>query len=313
VRKKQKSMFEKLKRFMTREIPTKWAVAFIVAIVIFYLLFNILPYLTIPEWMITYSFYAFMTAILGFVFWICGLFLRDHFEIGKMKKTRRMEALDVLRSEYSRCKLSIEHDIKRDIESNEMTSLVPNLENTPDMGNVKVREELQRDINQYNEKVEDYNLFRKASDAYIRDSIERRVARVFPKTTKKNNGFHTEFYYEPFMKRYFDGEAVACNWLRESEPIVLKNITKDIDESEKDELDVLFKEINNDFQKESILLRFRKQKEIIRNDSKRLIEVLQKEISSIDKEFEQYDYLRVKREKDLKAKEKEDNPSIVPF
>jgi hypothetical protein len=68
VRKKQKSMFEKLKRFMAREIPTKWAVVFIAAMVIFYLLFNVLPYLTIPEWMITYTFYAFMTALAGFVF-----------------------------------------------------------------------------------------------------------------------------------------------------------------------------------------------------------------------------------------------------
>jgi mRNA-degrading endonuclease YafQ of YafQ-DinJ toxin-antitoxin module len=57
------------------------------------------------------------------------------------------------------------------------------------------------------------------------------------------------------------------------------------------EFDILFNEINNDFKKEDILLKFMRQKEAIIEQGKKIIKNLEKEISSLDKQLQKHQYL----------------------
>jgi hypothetical protein len=234
-----------------------------------------------------------MTAIFGFIFLgILAPLIRDRFETGRIKKVRKLEAIDALKGEYSRSKWYIENNVEQSIGKNRKADSEARLDNTIDMGEMRVSVELQKEIQGHNEKLKDYDIFRKASESYIRNSIEAKVRRMFPKTLEKNNELHVMLCSDFFMGRYFNGETVTCNWLRDTEPIMLKNITKDINESEKYELDVLFSEINNEFHNEAILLRFRKQKDAIKDHAKKMAENLQKEIASLDRQLRKYDYLR---------------------
>jgi hypothetical protein len=245
----------------------------------------------VPEWVLQFTFYAFMTAMFGFVFGVLLLLVRDHLNERKVKKARKLKVLKALKEEYSRCKWSIENNIEKYIAKNEMTDFVARLVNTIDMGEMRVSEELQREIQKYNEKIRDYNLFRKTSDSYIRNSIEHKSMNMFKKTLMKNNEWNAILWSDFFMAKYFNGESVTCNWLSDNEPLVLRNITKEIDESERHELDILFKELNDIFQKEEILVRFRKQKEAVIEQGKEIIKNLEKEISSLDKQLQKHEYL----------------------
>ena len=87
--------------------------------------------------------------------------------------------------------------------------------------------------------------------------------------------------------------SVTDNWLRDEYPIELKKITKEIDESERSELDVLFNEVNNEFEKDNVLQRFRKEKVKLIAHGQETIKALQREVKSIDKQLEKYSNLRV--------------------
>jgi hypothetical protein len=286
-------MLGKARKFLTKEIPNKWAIAFVVIIIILFVLYNFAQNLIMPEWMLPNIFYAFMTAIFGFAFWIAGLFLRDYFEIGKMKKARKREGLDTLKGEYSRCEWSIGNNIQEYIAKNKRTDFTARLYNIDEMGKMKVSEELQKELQKYNEESRDFNIFQKASENHIRNTIEAGVRRMFPKTAAKGYDLNIILCSDFLMVRYFNGETVTESWLKETEPGFLKNIVKEIVESERYELDVLFNETNKEFQKEEILLRFREQKKTLMEHGKAISERLKKEIALLDKELVKYDYLKV--------------------
>jgi hypothetical protein len=290
VRKKE---LQKAKSLMTREIPATWAFVVVIVLLVLFLIFSYSKYLTIPEWMLPNIFFAFMTALFGFLFAIGGLYLRDYLEIGKMKKVQKLNALEALKREYSRCKWAIANSLEMYVEKNQMANFVELSVNVEDVGEIKISEQLQKEIQEYNEKIQDYNIFLKASENHIRNSVETKVKRMFKKTLNRGCELNVTLCSDFFMTKYFNGEIVTCNLLRDTEPIMLKNITKDVDESERYELDVFFKEVNDEFQKEDILLRFRKQREAVIGHGKRIAENLQKEISLIDKEMKKHDYLRV--------------------
>lgn len=263
-------------------------------VVVFYSAYSYFIQLEVPLWMLQYTFYAFMTALFGFIFvGILTPLIRDRFEIGKLKKPKKRDALTALKNEYSRCQWSIENNIEKYIEKNEFTEFTASLSNTVDMGEMRVSIELQEEIKKYNEELRDYDIFRKASQEHMENSIEKKIRRMFPKTLEKNDELRVTFCSNFFMQKYFNGEFVTCNWLRDTEPKMLKHINRDIDDSEKYELDFLFNEINTEFKKEEILLRFRKQKEIIKKLGKKIISDIQKEIPSIEKQLKKYDYLSV--------------------
>ena len=261
-------------------------------VLVFFSAYSYFVQLEVPLWIFQYTFYAFMTAIFGFIFLgILAPLVRERLEIGKKRKLKKRDALIALKNEYSRCQWSIKNNIEEYVEKNMSTGFTASLSNTDEMGEIKVSTELQERTKKYNEELGDYNFLRKVSQGYIENSIEKKVRRMFPKTLEKNNELLLTADF--FMQKYFNGETVTCNWLRDTEPQILKNISRDIDESEKYELDFLFNEINNEFKKEEILLRFRKQKEVIKELGKNIMSGIQKEILSIEEQLKEYDYLGV--------------------
>jgi hypothetical protein len=213
-----------------------------------------------------------------------------------MKKSRKLETLEALKAEYSRCKWSVENSIEKYLDKNEMTGFVARLNGIPEMGELRISEELQKEIQEYNKELRRYNLFRKASDSFIRTTIEHKSRNMFKKTLMKNNEWNAILCTDFFMAKYFRGENVTCNRLRDNEPLVLRNITKEIDESEKHELDIMFKEINDIFQEEDTLKIFREQKATIKDHGKKITENLLKEISLVDQQLRKYDYLKVQEQ-----------------
>jgi hypothetical protein len=284
-------MVQKIKSFMTKEIPSKWVFVFIAILLILSVLVNFSKYLTVPEWMLPYTFYALMTAIFGFVFWVAKEYMRDNLDIRKKKELKRIQVLKELKKEYERCNFSVQSNLGQYIDKNKTTDFAARLYESSDVGDLKFPEALKKEIEKYNDEIRDYNIFLKASDSFIRDNIEKNVRRMFRKTLEKNNELHVVLCNPFLLERFLDGEPVTRNWLNETNPIMLKNIIKDIDESERIELDVLFNEINNSFRTEEILNRFRQQKHTIRELANKIAEQIQKEISSLDVRLQKYDYL----------------------
>lgn len=272
-------------------ISIKFTAISLLVLLILAVLYEVASQFQMPEWMLQFTFYAFMTAIFGFVFGVLLLLVRDHLSKRKMKKARNVKELEALKAEYSRCKWSIENSLEKYIQTNEMTDFVARLNNTIEMGEMRVSDKLQKEIQDYDEKLKDYNFLRRASETYIRDTIDSKVRRMFPKTEKKGSELHQMLGSDFLMARYFEGERITENWFKETQPTMLKNITKEIDETERYELDVLFNEINGNFKNEDTLLRFRKQKEAVIEQGKKIIKNLEEEIVSLDRKLKKYDYL----------------------
>jgi len=260
-------------------LSVKFSVTSLLVLVILAVVYGVASQLQVPEWVLQFAFYAFMTAMFGFVFGVLLLLVRDYLYESKLKRDRRLESLDVLKGEYSQCKWSIEKIIEN-TEKNAIADSVPQLVTSIDMGELRFSEKLQEVIRKYSDQVNDYNIFRKVSEAHIKNSMEKKIMRMFPKSLGKYNELPEMFCSDLLMARYFSGERVTESWFKETQPIMLKNIMKSIDESERHELDVLFNEINNEFKNEGILLRFRKQKEMVIQEGKKIVENLSREIAS---------------------------------
>ena len=263
-------------------------------VVVFYGAYSYFVQLEVPLWILQYTFYAFMTAIFGFIFLgILAPLIRDRLETGKMKKVKTRSKLMALKDAYSGFQSHLDKIFEKSVNKNQLVKYTVDLSDTPDMGELRVSEALQRDIQRYNEELMDYNIFLKASDGYIKSSIEKKVRRMFPKTLEQGIELDNLLLADFFMSMYLNREPVTCNWLRDTQPILLRNINKQIDDAEKYELDVLFNEINNEFEKEEILLRLEKQMNLVTGHRMKIAENLKKEIGLLDKKLEKYDYLRI--------------------
>lgn len=212
------------------------------------------------------------------------------------------EKLVSLKNEYERCVTSIKKNIEENIEKNVNASLKAGLQDSWIVGDAKISEELRRQVQVFNEKCKEYNLFRKLSEPFIMKTIDGEVGRVFPKTLKKSDEVQTMLIYDFLVARYFNGEKVTTNWFRETHPKELKRITKEVDESERGDLDIFFRNLNYEFQKSKVLLRFRKEKRELIKHGKETIKALQRQVESIDKQLEKYSNLPAVRP-----------PSLSPF
>jgi hypothetical protein len=268
-------------------------IVFIIVVVVLYSVYNYLTHLEVPLWMIQFTFYAFMTAFFGFIFGILALLIRDHLEGRKMKKIEKKGTLESLKAEYDTCAWSIQNNIERYIEKNEMTDFVARLEARDDFGEeIEVPKQLKKQVQGYNEKSKDYNLFLRMSKHTINEVTEKRVLQMFPKTRKRSDGLSTLLNSGSFMERYLNGEKVTATWLKDTHPVILKNITKEIDETERHELDIYFNEINTMFEKEEVLQRFIKAKEELIKYGQETMKVLKKESEALDRQLQQYTHLR---------------------
>ena len=267
-------------------------ISFVVIIFIFALVYSIAGYQAMPEWVLQFTFYAFMTAVFGFIFGIFLLLVRDYLRERKIEKIEKMKSLQSLKKEYERCAWSIENSIEKNVEKNKKASLKAGLQDSWIVGDAKISEELRIQVQEFNEKCKEYNMFRKISEPYIINTIEIEVKRMFPKTIKKSDGVQTMLCSDFLMARYFNGENVTTNWFRETHPRALQNITKEIDKSERGDLDVFFNDVNNRFQKNEVLLRFRKEKKGLIEHSKETIRNFQTEINSLNEKLKRYSNLR---------------------
>lgn len=270
------------------------SVGFVITLVAFVLVYSLVSQQAVPEWMLQYTFYAFMTAIFGFIFLgILAPLFKQYLEERKTRREDEIATLELLRGEYGRCAWSINSNLDKCVKKNEKTDFVARLEARNDFGeDLELSEELKEQIKGYNEKCNDYNIFLKMSERAIRELTEKRIEQMFPKTLKRYTELPTVLNADLFMERYLNGEKVTANWLRDTHPVVLKNITKEIDETEKHELDIYFNEINNLLKKDEVLQRFIKAKEGLIEYGQNTIKSLQEEAKALGKQLQKNRHLR---------------------
>lgn len=243
--------------------------------------------------MLQFTFYALMTAIFGFIFLgILAPLTRDYLKKAEMKKIREKTALELLKKEYERCAWSIKNNIEKYVQKNKFTDFEARLHEPNVVGEVEISEELKRKVQEFNERCGLYKVLCEASNYPIKSFIEAKVREKFPKTLKIPFALDEFLQVDYLMARYFNGEKVTDSWFKETHPTAYKNIIKGLDESERDELDTLFHELNNKFERDAILQRFRKEKEELIKHGQETIETLQREIDSLNEQLKKYSNLR---------------------
>jgi len=243
----------------------------------------------VPLWTLQFTFYAFMTAFFGFMFTI----IRDYLNEREAKRFDEKKALESLKNEYERCAWAINNNIEKSIEKNELTNFKAQVSQSWVKGNAKISEEIERQVQEYNEKLELYDVLCRASKPQIKSIIEKRVKEKFPNTLKKKVRLDKLLQRDYVMARYFDGEKVTDSWFRQEHPQGLKEIIKVLDETEKDELDTLFRELNGFVKNDVVLQRFIKEKKELIKHGKKTIENLQTEINSLNEKLKRYSNLRL--------------------
>ena len=268
-----------------------------ISVVIFYLIYPYLAQLETPSWVLEFTFYALMTAIFGFIFLgILAPLVRERLENSNIKKLEDKELLEALKNEYSRCAWSIEQNIKGILERNERSDFTALLYKSTGFGEeLEISEELERQVQEYNRRLELYRVLHIASERWIGNLIDIRIKLKFPKSLSNHVQLRNQLTDDYLRNRYLNGEKVTENWFKDSKPEDFKKIVKNIEESERDTLDVFFHELNKDFKDDEVLQRFREEKEELIKHGKETIANLQKEADSISEQLKKYSNLRTTR------------------
>ena len=271
-------------------IPKK-VVSFLILVFVLFLIYNFASQLETPLWMMQFTFYAFMTAIFGFIFLgILAPLTRDYLKKREMKRIEEKEALESRRKEYEHCVGNIESNIKNYLEKNKW-----------DIGVVAYLEVIVREVKsnelkgQIQELIEKYRLYLAlltGSECITKSFIEAKVRKSFPETLKIPFALDEFLQVDYLMTRYFNGEKVTDSWFRETHPTAYKNIIKSLHESEREDLDNLFRELNNYFETNNVLRRFRKEKEGLIKHGQETIKALKREIDSLNEQLKKYSNLR---------------------
>ena len=253
--------------------------------------YSIAMYQGLPEWVLQYTFYALMTALLTFIFTILVIQVGDIRKVNKLKQIEKRNSLESLKKEYARCVQNIENNIEENIRRNKIANTQAGLYDQWVTGDEKISEEYKKQVQEFNSKCEDYNTDINLSEQSIRNTIEKEIKRIFPKTREKSDELQIILESDFYMKMWFVGDMVNTNWLRITHPKILQNTSKEIDETERDNIDLFFKHIHDEFEKDRVLLRFRKEIDELIIFGKKIVGALQKEIDSINKQLENYRYL----------------------
>jgi len=277
----------------------------LIAIVILFIVYTYLSQEEVQLWMLQTIVYAFMTAIFGFIFLgILAPLTRERLKEAKLKKIDEKKALESLKTEYERCVWSIKNNIEKYVEKNELNfTFKVRLHESSIFGKAKISEELKRQVREYNDRYELYNVLLRASKYPIESVIEGKIRQLFPKTLNKSVPLNELLQVDYLMARYFSGEKVTESWFKEVHPKAFKDIARNIDKSEKDELDILFHKLNDDFKRDVVLQRFRKEKEDLIKHGQETINALQKEIDSLKEQLEEYRNLHVFKDKEISIPE----------
>jgi len=293
---------EKDFRNLNVKFPTRIFVIFlglVIAIIVFYVVYHFISQLETPLWVLQYTFYAFMTAIFGFIFvGILPTLIRDYSKERKMKKIEEKKVLESFRDEFERCAWSIEENIKNGIEKNVFTDFHAGLYcGSSVLEKMKICEDLKKQVDQYAEKSTLYNVLRMSSMCIIGTIITTWVNEKFPKTLKKPHPLDKMILQsDVLMFRYFNGEKVNESWFKDTHPTQFKNIFKDVDDSEKDEGDEVnnfFLSINDEIERNQVLKRYRKEKEELIKHGKETVAKLRKQRESVNERLKKYIGLRM--------------------
>lgn len=277
---------------MNTQISVRSFLISLISLIVIFFFYSYLAQLEAPLWMVQFTFYAFMTAIFGFVFLgILAPLTRDYFKKAEIKKIREKKALEKLKNEYIRCSWSIENHIKEYVEKNQFTDFEARLHEQNNVGEVKKSEELKRRVQEWNEKRELYKVLCEASKYPIKSFFETTIKKEFPKTLNRPHPLIETLQADFLMNKYLNGEKVTESWFKDSHPIAFKNIFKDIEETERKKLNILFYELNKKFESDIVLQRFRKEKEELKKHTQETIKAFQTEIDSLDEKLKKYSNL----------------------
>jgi len=234
-------------------------------------------------------------AIASIIFTITELYVRVYLPKKQTERLSEKKALESLKTEYERCAWSIENNIEKCVEKNELTNFKANLSQSWVVGKAEISEELKRQVQEYNEKLELYDVLCRASRNQIKSIIGKKVRDKFPKTLKKPVQLDNMLQHDYLLTRYFNGEKVTDNWLKEEHSKQRKQIIEALDETEIDEFDSLLQELNNELGNDVILQGYRKEKKGLMEHGKKATKNLKIEISSLNEKLKKYSNLRYEK------------------
>jgi len=226
-------------------------------------------------------------AIASIILTIIEFYARIYNPSKKQSKQKEKKSIKSLKTEYERCAWAISNNLDKYVKMNAMTEFEASFQGSWVKGDAKISEELKSQVQKYNEKLKEYNMFRKFSEPLIMGIIEKEVRKIFLKTRKKSDAVEAMLCSDFLMARYFNGEKVTTTWFREEHPRALNNITKEIDESERDDIDLFFNHVNDELQKNEVLVRFRKEKKELIELGQAILKDLE-EGKDLQKKLEEY-------------------------
>ncbi|MEM2972432.1 MAG: hypothetical protein QW270_08465 [Candidatus Bathyarchaeia archaeon] len=229
-----------------------------------------------PSWILQYSFYAFLTAFLGFIFGIATLMIRNYVQKREIRQQKRKEDLKLKINAYEK---SI----------SEIKNFINQLESKSSASPINIRTELslesQKKLEEFNQHCELYRDWLLAVEYIIPEILQRLIRSELPQTAKSGYALDSDLQECELLKRYMAGEEVNVTWLKGNKPRLLDNILKNLKDSES-QLDTFFIVLNNEFKNNRVLKRYREEKKalmelgnLILDNFKRELESLQKEIS----------------------------------
>jgi|Deesub1362A_J573_1020465.scaffolds.fasta_scaffold00150_50 hypothetical protein len=143
--------------------------------------------------------------------------------------------------------------------------------------------DLRERIKKYNEIYDRCVDWKKASQAVITLHLQKLSRKYLPKTYKEYDLVSVLNNTNELMQRYLNGEEVTKHWLEKKYPTGLYDTLIENLKDKETKLDLFFLKLNETFQEEPVLNRFRKEKKELIQLGSALLTDLKKEEETLEK------------------------------
>lgn len=121
----------------------------------------------------------------------------------------------------------------------------------------------------------------------VKVTVEEQTRIILPKTLAKIPELEDKLQKDDFLKRYVNEKEVTKSWMEEQKTKLYRFITRNLQEEEI-ELNTLFSELNGLFRDNSVMERYRKEKQELIECGQRIIKDLKRESEDLDEKLLQF-------------------------
>ena len=154
----------------------------------------------------------------------------------------------------------------------------------------------------FEERIEEWNGiyarcvdWKVASELVITIRLQELTREYLPTTCKHHADLLISLNSDDFKQRYFEGKEVAKRWIEKNYPKFYERIMKHLKEKES-KLDLFFLRLNETFQKDQVLTRFRKEKNELIELGQTILADLKLEEEKLRRELELYKDIEIVEE-----------------